>query len=167
MNKSLISWAIAALMLGSAGLAQAEGLPEGALTPKAQYAADSQAAQSRYKTDLKLCAEAADGFQLLDMVPDRPRLGREVHARGMPEPVPVLVMPRIAVDKAARVHQLGPSLFKDALDRAEAMSQHAGVKAFLVYALDDRARQFYLDHGFQPSVLDPTVLALRVPTLTA
>lgn len=60
MNKSLISWAIAALALGSAGLAQAEGLPEGALTPKAQYAADSQAAQSRYKTDLKLCADEPD-----------------------------------------------------------------------------------------------------------
>ncbi len=60
MNKSLISWAIAALTLGSAGLAQAEGLPEGALTPKAQYAADSQAAQSRYKSDLGLCADEPD-----------------------------------------------------------------------------------------------------------
>lgn len=57
MNKSLISWAIAALVLGSAGLAQAEGLPEGSLTPKAQYAADSQAAQSRYKSDLRICAD--------------------------------------------------------------------------------------------------------------
>ena len=86
--------------------------------------------------------------------------------RRMPDPVPVLVMPRIAVDKAARVHQLGLSLFKDALERAEAMSQHAGVQAFLVYALDDRARRFYLEHGFQPSVLDPAVLVLRVPTGT-
>ncbi|MDD2729399.1 glycine zipper 2TM domain-containing protein [Malikia sp.] len=57
MNKSLISWAVAALALGNVGLAQAEGLPEGALTPKAQYAADAQAAQSRYKSDLKLCAD--------------------------------------------------------------------------------------------------------------
>ena len=54
--------------------------------------------------------------------------------------VSVLAMPRIAVDKDARVHQLGPSLFRDALERAEAMSQHSGVKAFLVYALDDRSR---------------------------
>lgn len=60
MNKSLISWVIAALTLGSACLAQAEGLPEGALTPKAQYAADSQAAQSRYKSDLGLCADEPD-----------------------------------------------------------------------------------------------------------
>lgn len=60
MNKSLISWAIAALALGSTGLALAEGLPEGALTPKAQYAADSQAAQSRYKSDLKICADEPD-----------------------------------------------------------------------------------------------------------
>ena len=57
MNKSLISWTIAALALGSVGLAQAEGLPEGSLTPKAQYAADAQAAQSRYKSDLGLCAD--------------------------------------------------------------------------------------------------------------
>jgi len=60
MNKSLISWASAALVLGGAGLAQAEGLPEGALTPKAQYAADSQAAQSRYKSDLRICADEPD-----------------------------------------------------------------------------------------------------------
>lgn len=60
MNKSLISWAIAALALGSTGLAQAEGLPEGALTPKAQYAADSQAAQSRYQSDLRICADEPD-----------------------------------------------------------------------------------------------------------
>ena len=57
MNKSLISWAVAALAIGNIGLAQAEGVPEGSLTPKAQYAADSQAAQARYKTDLKLCAD--------------------------------------------------------------------------------------------------------------
>ncbi len=60
MNKSLISWTIAALALGNVGLAQAEGQPEGSLTPKAQYAADSQAAQSRYKSDLALCAEETD-----------------------------------------------------------------------------------------------------------
>ena len=57
MKQSLISWAIAALALGSVGLAQAEGTPQGTLTPKAQYAADAQAAQSRYKSDLKICAD--------------------------------------------------------------------------------------------------------------
>ncbi len=60
MNKSLITWAIAALALGSVGLVQAEGLPEGELTPKAQYAADSQAAQTRYKSDLRICADEPD-----------------------------------------------------------------------------------------------------------
>lgn len=60
MNKSLISWTIAALALGNVGLAQAEGQPEGSLTPKAQYAADSQAAQSRYKSDLSICADEPD-----------------------------------------------------------------------------------------------------------
>lgn len=57
MNKSLISWALAALALGNVGLAQAEGLPEGAPTPKAQYAADAQAAQTRYQSDLRICAD--------------------------------------------------------------------------------------------------------------
>jgi GNAT superfamily N-acetyltransferase len=93
-------------------------------------------------------------------------LGGSKSRVSMPEPVPMFAMPRIAVDNEARVHNLGLSMFKDALDRVEAMSQHAGVKAFLVYALDDRARKFYLEYGFQPTVLDPTVLALRVPTLT-
>lgn len=60
MKPSLIPCAIAALAIGSAGLVQAEGAPQPPLTPKAQYAADSQAAQSRYKTDLKLCADEPD-----------------------------------------------------------------------------------------------------------
>ena len=60
MNKSLISWAIAALAFGSVGLAQAEGQPEGALTPKAQYAANAQTAQTRYQSDLRICADEPD-----------------------------------------------------------------------------------------------------------
>ncbi|MEO0002506.1 MAG: hypothetical protein RLZZ22_198 [Pseudomonadota bacterium] len=57
MNPSFISRAVVALALCGAGLAQAEGQPQGSLTPKAQYAADTQAAQSRYKSDLGICAE--------------------------------------------------------------------------------------------------------------
>ena len=84
--------------------------------------------------------------------------------RNMPDPVPVMVLVRLAVDRGAREHGLATSLLKDAVDRVDAMAQHTGIRAMLVNALDDSVRTFYQRHGFQPSVAIPEVLTLRVPT---
>ncbi|MCK7481158.1 MAG: GNAT family N-acetyltransferase [Candidatus Moduliflexus flocculans] len=42
--------------------------------------------------------------------------------------------------------------------------RNAGVRALLVHALEDRARQFYLCYGFQPSSLHPMTLMLHLPS---
>lgn len=57
MHKSLISWAVAVIAMGGTALAQAEAASQQALTPKAQYAADAKAAQSRYQSDLRICGD--------------------------------------------------------------------------------------------------------------
>lgn len=82
--------------------------------------------------------------------------------RNMPDPVPVMVLARLAVDHRAQGVKLGASLLQDAVGRAVSVSLNAGVRALLVHALHDRAKDFYEHYGFQPSPLDPMTLMLRL-----
>ena len=83
--------------------------------------------------------------------------------RNMPDPVPVLVLGRLAVQQAAQGKQLGGALLQDAVLRAVAVSQNAAVRALLVHALNPRAQAFYLHYGFQPSPWQPLTLMLPLP----
>lgn len=82
--------------------------------------------------------------------------------RGMPDPIPVLVLGRLAVDRRAQGMRLGASLLQDAVRRAVAVATQAGVRALLVHALNASARQFYLHHGFRVSPIDDMTLMLRL-----
>lgn len=82
--------------------------------------------------------------------------------RNMPDPIPVMVLARLAVDKRAQGMYLGASLLQDAVNRAVAVSHNAGVRALLVHALHDRAKQFYEHYGFQISPAHPMTLMLRL-----
>ena len=80
--------------------------------------------------------------------------------RNMPDPVPVMVLARLAVDKRLQGQQVGGALLQDALRRAVSVAQNIGVRALLVHALNDRARQFYSHYGFVPSPANPMTLML-------
>lgn len=82
--------------------------------------------------------------------------------RNMPDPVPVMVLARLAVDQRTQGLQLGGALLQDAVNRALAVSLNAGVRALLVHALHPRARQFYEHYGFRASPIDPMTLMLRL-----
>nr|WP_315239836.1 GNAT family N-acetyltransferase [uncultured Albidiferax sp.] len=82
--------------------------------------------------------------------------------RNMPDPVPVMVLARLAVDQRAQGLKLGASLLQDAVNRALAVAQNAGVRALLVHALNEPARAFYAHYGFQASHLHPLTLMLRL-----
>lgn len=84
--------------------------------------------------------------------------------RNMPDPLPVLVLGRLAVDQRAQSMQLGGALLQDAVKRAQFVSQNTGVRAILVHALNDRARQFYQHYGFVQSPIDHLTLMLRLNT---
>ena len=92
------------------------------------------------------------------------RLATGAVRRDMPDPVPVLVLARLAVDARAQGHQLGGAMLQDAVQRAFVVAQHAGVRALLVHALHDRATQFYEHYGFQASPTEPLTLMLRLDT---
>lgn len=82
--------------------------------------------------------------------------------RNMPDPVPVMILARLAVDHRAQGIRLGGALLLDAVNRAVNVSQNTGVRALLVHALHDRAKLFYEHYGFQSSPADPMVLMLRL-----
>jgi len=84
--------------------------------------------------------------------------------RNMPDPVPVMVLARLAVDQRLQGQQVGGALLKDALQRAVSVAQNIGVRALLVHALNDRARQFYAHYGFVPSPANPMTLMLPLHT---
>jgi ribosomal protein S18 acetylase RimI-like enzyme len=87
--------------------------------------------------------------------------------RNMPDPVPVMVLARLAVDRQAQGIKLGASLLQDAVNRAIAVSQNAGVRALLVHALNDQAKKFYEHYGFHESPQHPMTLMLRLNTAKA
>lgn len=82
--------------------------------------------------------------------------------RNMPDPIPVMVLARLAIDHRAQGLKLGAALLQDAVNRAVTVSQNTGVRALLVHALHDRAKQFYEHYGFQESPQHPMTLMLRL-----
>lgn len=82
--------------------------------------------------------------------------------RNMPDPIPVVVLGRLAVDHQVQGMQLGGALLQDAVGRAGIIAQNMGVRALLVHALNDRAKAFYEHYGFQASPIDHLVLTLRL-----
>ncbi|WP_031598228.1 GNAT family N-acetyltransferase [Ferrovum myxofaciens] len=85
--------------------------------------------------------------------------------RNMPDPVPVMVLARLAVEHRAQGIKLGASLLQDAVNRVVMVSRNAGVRALLVHALHDRAKEFYEHHGFRESPQHPMTLMLRLNTV--
>ncbi len=82
--------------------------------------------------------------------------------QNMPDPIPVMVLARLAVDQRAQGMKLGAALLQDALRRCVHVAEHTGVRALLVHALHDKARDFYRHYGFKPSPVHPMTLMLRI-----
>ena len=72
---------------------------------------------------------------------------------GLPrdEPVPAILLGRMAVDLKHQSFGLGAGLLADAIRRTHAIATNAGVRVLLVHAKDEEARSFYLRWGFEPS----------------
>ena len=88
-------------------------------------------------------------------------------ARNMPDPIPVAVLGRLAVDKKYQHQRLGSALLKDAMLRTLTVAQNVGVRALLVHAISEDAKRFYLNYGFQESLIDPMTLFLSMRQLRA
>ncbi len=85
--------------------------------------------------------------------------------RQQPDPLPVLLLGRMAVDQRWQNRGIGQGMLRDALLRAVAVSVEAGVVAVLVHALSEPARQFYRSRGFVESPLQPMTLMMTLATV--
>jgi GNAT superfamily N-acetyltransferase len=86
--------------------------------------------------------------------------GRVRH--NMPDPVPVILLSRLAIDAKEQDKGLGAQLLRDAIARAVAAAEIVGVRALLVHALHEHARAFYAHFDFEPSPTDPLHLLLLI-----
>jgi GNAT superfamily N-acetyltransferase len=83
--------------------------------------------------------------------------------KGMPRhQIPAVLLARLAVDDSVKGRGIGAFLVQDAMARALAVSEEAGILILLVHALDESARDFYLHFGFELSPTDAMNLQLLI-----
>lgn len=85
--------------------------------------------------------------------------------RNMPDPIPVVVLGRLAVDKSLHGQGVGRALVRDAGLRVIQVADTIGIRGMMVHVLSDDAREFYLRLGFEPSPIDPMMLMVTLEDL--
>lgn len=85
--------------------------------------------------------------------------------RNMPDPVPVAVLGRLAVDRTYQGRSVGRALVRDAGLRLLNAAEILGIRGVLVHAISDDARAFYEAVGFLPSPSDPMMLMVGLHDL--
>ena len=89
------------------------------------------------------------------------------YRHNLPDPVPVMVLGRLAVDHRHAGHRLGASMLREALRRTLQVSRAAGVRMLSVHAIDDAAVAFYLRYGFREFPAGSRTMFLPVETIAA
>lgn len=85
--------------------------------------------------------------------------------RNMPNPVPVVVLGRLAIDVTHQNKGIGKALVRDAALRVLQAADTIGIRGLLVQALSSKARAFYEKVGFEPSPIDPMTLMITLDDL--
>lgn len=89
-------------------------------------------------------------------------------ARGMPDPIPVLLLGQLGVDHRHQGRGFAAALVRDALIRALSVTDDAGVAGVYVDALTPALVPFYERLGFEPiSAAESTALMIRMKDVRA
>ena len=83
----------------------------------------------------------------------------------MPDPIPVMVLGRLAIDQKWHGQQLGTDLLRDAVLRTMQAAAIGGIRALIVHALDERVAAFYQRNGFIASPIRPLTYFLPLHPL--
>jgi GNAT superfamily N-acetyltransferase len=86
--------------------------------------------------------------------------------RNMPDPVPMAVLGRLAIDLGWQGRGLGAALLQDAVLRTAQAADLIGIRGLLVHAISEPARVFYERYGFTGSPANPMTLALSLKQTT-
>ena len=87
--------------------------------------------------------------------------------RNMPDPILVVVLVRLAIDRSVQGKGIGRALVRDAALRVAQAADTIGIRGMVVQALTDEAKVFYERLGFEPSPLDPMLLMVTLADLEA
>lgn len=132
-----------------------------------RYALVNQKANSA-QTYVCCHADGVAGFYSLSVGSVAPASAPSRVMKGLARhPVPVMILARLAVDRAHQRKGLGQALLKDALLRTAQAADIAGIRCLLVHAKDDAVRQWYESWEFEPSPTDPYHLFLMLKDLKA
>ncbi|RUW96343.1 MULTISPECIES: GNAT family N-acetyltransferase [unclassified Mesorhizobium] len=82
--------------------------------------------------------------------------------RNMPDPIPMVVLGRLAVDGSWQRKGLGAALLQDAVLRASQAATILGIRGIFVHAISDEAKAFYEHYGFAASPKNPMTLVLSL-----
>ncbi len=114
------------------------------------------------RTYVVCCGETVAGYYSL-------AVGAVAHAgssgrvkRNMPDPIPVMILARLAVDREFQGRGIGVAMLRDAVLRTLQAAEIAGIRALLVQAISERAMHFYESNGFRPSPLDPMTVMITL-----
>jgi len=102
----------------------------------------------------------ASGAVISEVAPGRFR-------RNMPEPIPVAVLARLAVDRGYQGQGLGRALFRDSALRVIQAAHAIGIRGMVVHAVSEDAKRFYLGLGFSESLIEPLTLMVTLGDLQA
>ncbi|MER9439106.1 GNAT family N-acetyltransferase [Mesorhizobium sp. M0618] len=86
--------------------------------------------------------------------------------RNMPDPIPMVVLGRLAVDAGWQGKGLGAALLQDAVLRAGRAATILGIRGIFVHAISDEAKAFYEHYGFAASPKNPMTLVLSLKGVT-
>jgi len=87
--------------------------------------------------------------------------------RNMPDPIPVVVLARLAVDLGYQGCGLGRALFRDAARRIAHAADTIGIRGIVVHAISGKARDFYVALGFDPCPRDAMTLVVTLADVRA
>lgn len=88
-------------------------------------------------------------------------LGRSLR-QNMPDPIPVVLLGRLAVDVCTQGHHFGKWLLQDAVMRITNLAEQVGIKAIMVHAIDAQAKAFYEYFGFVESPIAENTLFYKI-----
>lgn len=130
-----------------------------------RYALQNQRAGSA-QTYVGLVDGAVTGFYSLSVGQIEFRDASERLRKGLARhPIPIMLLARLAVDRHWQGRGLGRALLRDAILRTLQAAEIAGIRALVVHAKDERARQYYEQFDFVPSPSDPLHLFVLLKDL--
>ncbi len=87
--------------------------------------------------------------------------------RNMPDPIPVVVLGRFAVDRSYQGRGIGRGLLRDAARRVVHAADAIGIRGIVVHAISEDTRKFYVALGFDPCPHEPMMLVVTLADLRA